>query len=176
MFDETAYAGMDLEGLQGSDSADGLGAYARPLPETTLQSAQVPASPEYGIPLGPMPAYPMQPRSLQGPQGVHGKATWLEPDDTSSSANVRSAGVSVVFLAASFGLGVALGGPWGAAAGVLLAGVAMNGYRAQKWWSSQDASERYEAVSSAVFAVGGLAVGGYAAYKAYKAREKGESK
>jgi hypothetical protein len=103
-------------------------------------------------------------------QPLSGKAGWLEPDDTSAGANVRSAGISVLFLAASFGVGVALGGPWGAAAGVMLAGTVMNSYRAQKWWASADPSERYEAVTSAVFAVGGLAAGGYAAYKAYQGK------
>jgi hypothetical protein len=164
MFDERAMEGIDLEPNPASlaGSPDGLGAVPQ------VQSLQY-----YQAPVDAVPAGYRTPRGVPGyPAGpmrpVAGQTFgWLEPDNTTQSAVMRSAGVSAIFLAAAFGVGVALGGPWGAAAGVLLAGTAMNTYRAQKWWGSQDPSQNYEATSSAVFAVGGLALGGYAAYKAY---------
>lgn len=175
MFDESAFAGMDIDAGLGS-SPDGLGAHATPA-EPTYAMAAVPAHPSYGTRMSPMPAYQQAAADggvLRGTP-MAGKATWLEPDDVSSNANVRSAGLSFLFLVVSCSAGVAIGGPWGAAAGLLLAGTTMNTYRAQKWWASTDPSQRYEAVTSAVFAAGGLAIGGYAAYKAYKARQ-GDSK
>lgn len=95
----------------------------------------------------------------------------IEPKDTSSGAAVQSAGFTALLAAVSIGIGVATGGAWGAGAGMMLAGALANGYRAQKWINEQDAERRHEAVVSATFAVGELALGGYLAYRAYKAKK-----
>jgi len=91
-----------------------------------------------------------------------------EPTDVSPPAAARSAGITALIVAVSLGVGIAAGGPWGAGAGLLLAGAAFNGYRAQKWWGSPDPSEKHEAVVSSVFAAAGLGLGGYMGYRAYK--------
>jgi hypothetical protein len=105
--------------------------------------------------------------------GMDGQA-WeaMEPHDVSSGAAVRSAGFTALLVAASVGLGVAAGGPWGAGAGLLLAGAVANGYRAQKWWDSAEASEKHEAVVSGVFAAGATGMGVYMAYKAYQEKQE----
>jgi hypothetical protein len=177
MFDNNAMIGVEerLSAMQGTP--DGLGDYGPGMPGLDeVPQAQVPAVPSYGRPLPArvgQPGLVSYPPPMMPPGPVAGQTfQWLEPSTTDNSAVLRSAGVSAVFLVGSFAVGVALGGPWGAAAGVMLAGTAMNAYRAQKDWGSQDPSKNYEAVSSAVFAGGGLLVGGYAAYRAYQAKQK----
>jgi hypothetical protein len=178
MFDEKAMDGMDIDSL--GASPDGLGASTTPGAITVSLPTQAPvaAMPGYGMPPPagmqyPVPAMPGYGQRLPRGNPVAGKFDWLEPSSTSQGSAVQSAGLSALFLASAFGVGIALGGPWGAAAGVLLSGCAMNAYRAQKWWSSPDASERFEAVSSTVFGVGGLIIGGYATYMAYKNKKGG---
>ena len=100
-----------------------------------------------------------------------GQAAWLEPQDASPQAALRTAGITALAAAIFFGGGLAMGGPWGGVSGILLSGSGFNVYRAQKWWGSADASEKYEAVVSAFFGAVGLAAGGYAAYKAYDSKQ-----
>ena len=107
-----------------------------------------------------------------GGEGVGSEWDFIEPDDVSPTSAMRSAGFTALFATVALGAGIAVGGPWGAGAGVLLAGAAVNGYRAQKWWGSPEPSEKHEAVVSAVFAAFGVGVGGYMAYKAYGAKAK----
>lgn len=95
----------------------------------------------------------------------------IEPKDTSGGAAVQSAGFTALLVAIGIGIGVGTGGAYGAGAGLMLAGALANGYRAQKWINEQDAERRHEAVVSATFAVGELALGGYLAYRAYKAKK-----
>lgn len=112
---------------------------------------------------------------LDGQGGVPvGGGPWpaLEPADTSGPAALRSAGFTTLLLAASVGAGVAFGGPWGGAAGLLLAAGLANGYRMQKWWDSQSASEKHEAVVSGVFGAAATGMGIYAAYKAYQSKQE----
>ena len=171
MFDETAMAG--LPGLDDAmnGTPDGLGEPAAMAP--TPRQAPPAAYPNYTL-----PGMPQQfPQTMQGYPGHPGPMAgqtfqWLEPQGVDQSSVLRSAGVSALFLAGAFGLGVAVGGPWGAAAGVMLAGATMNAYRAQKWWGDADPSRNFEATSSAVFGAGGLLIGGYAAYQAYQAKLK----
>jgi hypothetical protein len=120
---------------------------------------------------GPPIQHMAQPPPLGPGQNMGATWDWYEPDDVSSDAAVRSAGVTALFTTVAVGTGIAIGGAWGAGAGVLLAGAAVNGYRAQKWWSSAEPSEKHEAVVSAVFSAFGIAVGGYMAYKAYQDRK-----
>lgn len=158
----TAFDEEDAPALSGAvaagSSPDGLGAYAQPVGPSgaprAVQSAQ--QYPQYLAGSGPM------------------QGTWdvLEPDDVSHASAMRSAGFTALFATVAVGAGIAIGGPWGAGAGVLLAGAAANGYRAQKWWGSGDPSEKHEAVVSAVFSVFGIGVGGYMAYKAYGAKKE----
>lgn len=106
------------------------------------------------------------------PAPLAGKIDFIEPEDTSPQAAVRSAGFTALTVAVAFGTGLALGGPWGGLSGILLSGSAFNGYRAQKWWGSADPSEKHEAVVSALFAAVGVASGGYTAYKAFQAKDR----
>lgn len=140
-------------------SPDGIGAYSEPPGGGPRQYHE-----------GSMQQVMPEPSMMAGVDGVQ---DWYEPQDTSPEAAVRSAGITALLATVALGVGVAAGGPWGAGAGVLLAGAAVNGYRAQKWWGSVNPSEKHEAVVSAVFATFGIAVGGYMGYKAYQSR-KGE--
>lgn len=97
----------------------------------------------------------------------------LEPTDTSPAAAARSAGFTMLATTGAIGAGIAAGGAWGGVAGGLLTGFATNAYRAQKWWGSNDPSEKHEAVVSGIMALTGLALGGFAAYKAYQSRADG---
>ena len=103
---------------------------------------------------------------------MHGKLDFLEPGDTSPQAALRSAGLTALAAAVTFGAGLALGGPWGGISGVAFSASGFNIYRAQKWWGSADASEKHEAVVSAIFGTLNIIVGGYTAYRAYQARDK----
>lgn len=138
-----------LDGMSGSP--DGIGAYAQPVPEGAQHMQTMPQG------------------TMQGAGG-----TWdlIEPDDVSPQSAMRSAGFTALFATVALGAGIAVGGPWGAGAGVLLAGATVNGYRAQKWWGSPEPSEKHEAVVSAVFAAFGVGLGGYMAYKAYGAKKE----
>jgi len=138
-------------------SPDGIGAYAQPLESPV-------SPPQSGGALTYQPS-----GSMHGP--MHGEWDAWEPDDTSQTSAVRSAGFTALLATVSVGIGIAAGGPWGAGAGLLLAGSLMNGYRAQKWWGSAEPSEKHEAVVSAVFGAFGLAGGLYMGYKAYEARK-----
>lgn len=139
-------------------SPDGLGAYARPTAGTGEYFQPGPSSGAAG-----MGAYAY-------PSGMNGELAFLEPPDASPSAALRSAGITSLVAAVAFGGGLALGGAWGGMTGIFLSGTAFNVYRAQKWWGSPDASEKHEAVVSAMFAAIGIAAGGYAGYKAYEAK------
>jgi hypothetical protein len=132
-------------------------------------SGATPGMPHAIIPVGgDQPAPPMAATAGQPMAGEWGA---IEPQDTSPEAGLRSAGFTALLTTVAVGAGIALGGPIGAAAGLLLAGAAANGYRAQKWWGSQVPGEKHEAVVSSVFAAAGLGVGGYLSYKAYQAKQ-----
>ncbi len=156
MFEQTSVF-EEAPALQGSP--DGIGAYATPTPEMPAAARAREVAMSGGASIVP--------------SGTDGTWDFIEPDDVSGESAVRSAGFTALFATLALGTGIAIGGPWGAGAGVLLAGAAVNGYRAQKWWGSAEPSEKHEAVVSAVFAVFGVGVGGYMAYKAYHAK-KGE--
>jgi len=119
-------------------------------------------------------APPAPPRGAAlAPSGVGYTAPW-EPQDVSPEAAVRAAGITTLAAALGFGVGLAAGGWKGGIAGILLTGGLFNGYRAQKWWSSPDPGEKNEAVVSAIMGTVGVVAGGYAAYKTYEAKKKGE--
>jgi hypothetical protein len=145
----------EVDGSQGR-SPDGIGAYSRP-------SEGGPVTYHDG-------AMPMQ-TQMMPMQGAGATLDWYESQDATPEAAIRSAGITALLATVALGVGVAAGGAWGAGSGVLLAGAAVNGYRAQKWWGSTDPSEKHEAVVSAVFAAFGIAVGGYMGYKAYESRK-----
>jgi hypothetical protein len=150
VFETSAPAAAGFSGYEGGvgESPDGLGAHAVPMPE-------VHPSAHYGA---------------QVPMA--GKLEFLEPGDTSPQAALRSAGLTALAAAVTFGTGLALGGPWGGISGVAFSASAFNVYRAQKWWGSADASEKHEAVVSAIFGTINIVVGGYTAYRAYQSRDK----
>jgi len=195
MFDNDAMAG--LEGWENLGAAGSRDAFALPGSEVAAlpgygetlpgnPAVHLPAAPQRGAAMAPSRRTSMVPMSSTLPQ-YHNPAAiqaqmagqtleWLEGKEAGGSGTARAAGVAAVILAGSFGVGVALGGPWGALAGILLAGTAMNGYRAQKYWGDKDSGKNFEAVSSAVFAAGGLLAGGYAAYQAYQSKVEKTSK
>jgi hypothetical protein len=119
---------------------------------------------ERDLPMAPTTRYHTQELGYELP---------FEPKDTTTSAAIQSAGFTALLVAVSVGLGVAAGGPYGAGAGLMLAGAVANGYRAQKWMNEADPGKKNEAVVSATFAVGEIVLGSYLAYKAYKEKQKG---
>lgn len=80
----------------------------------------------------------------------------------------RRAGLSLLLAGAGLGTGALLGGLWGAGSGLLLAGSAMNAYRARGLWASDFADDRKEAVKTTVMAVLGLGLAGYLGYRAHE--------
>jgi hypothetical protein len=145
----------------------------------TQAVASTPALPGYAGPVQYAMQRPMPTRAASGPAMIYPpghplagqRLEWLEGKEAGQTGTLRGAGVAALLLAGAFGAGIALGGPWGAIAGVLLSGAALNGYRAQKFWGDQEQEKNFEAVSSAVFAAGGLLAGGYAAYQAYQSKQ-----
>lgn len=108
-----------------------------------------------------------------GPGDLAGPIPAIEPTDTSSGAAARSAGFTALAVTAAVGGGIAAGGAWGGAAGGFLAGTVTNAYRAQKWWGSNDPSEKHEAVVSGIMTLVGLGLGVFSGYKAYQSRADG---
>lgn len=158
-------AGVAMEGLGQAEAAfdeqrgfgaspDGLGAFQ--------------SDPDPYVPPQPMPGAP----SRMPVNQMQGEIDFIEPDDASPEAGIRSGGFTVLLVALSAGIGYAWKGGLGAAAGVLLTGSAANMYRAQKWLSSPEPSEKHEAMVSTVFGVAGLGAGGYVGYKAFQAAGK----
>jgi hypothetical protein len=169
----------------GTGTADGIGGDGMGNVSVGQMLQQTYQQASAGVGAQPMP--PPPPGALVIPVGngvmaQHGQQmqpqmdgyTWqgMEPQDTSEPAALRSAGFTALLIATCVGAGVAVGGPWGAAAGLLVAGAAANGYRAQKWWDSANASEKHEAVVSGIFAAGTAGMGAYAAWKAYQAKQE----
>lgn len=140
--------------------ADGLGAYVEPEPG------------DAGYPYPESTASSPHPPPVHGYAPMSGEVDFIEPDSTSPGAAARSAGFTLLFVAVGTGLGYMWKGGLGAAAGLLLTGGVANGYRAQKWFSSADPSEKHEAIVSTIFAVGEVGVGGYIAYRASQERKK----
>lgn len=172
MFDDNdeLFENVDMDSFT-SDGTDGLGASPDGLGMTPEQMADPDAGPQtdFNIPRGGNAYEPGF--NGQYPYGATaGEIEFLEPMDTSPEAASRSAGFTVLFVALATGVGYAVKGGMGAATGLLLAGAAANGYRAQKWWGSPDPGQKHEAIVSSIFAAGGLAAGGYIGYKA--AQEK----
>lgn len=140
-------------------SPDGLGY----VPQQSISPYQYTGGePPVLQPGAPMPVqYP-----LQGYQ-----APFIEPKDTSPQAAVQSVGVSALLASVGIAGGAALGGGWGAGAGLLLSAAVMNGYRAQKWMSSAVPGERHEAVVSSTFGLFQAAGGAYLIYRAMKSKK-----
>lgn len=122
-----------------------------------MPTAANPGSAPMPMRMAPMQQGPMQP--LEGPLEI------VEPKDNTAG---RSAGITALLLTGATGAGYAAAGPWGAATGASLAGATANLYRAQKWFKSEDPSERHEAVVSTVFAVAGLGLAAWLGYQAYQ--------
>jgi len=143
-------------------SPDGLGAYVNPEPGDPYQSPgpQMPQAP-------PAPMYtPQYSSQMAGP------IEFIEPEDTSSGSALRSSGFTLLFVALSTGVGYAWRGGQGAVSGLLLSAGLANGYRAQKWFGSDDPSEKHESMVSTIFAAGELFGGAYLAYQAAKSGRK----
>lgn len=167
-------AGGYSDGLGGSP--DGLGAYAQ-TPEEMADPDIGPANRDFGhanrdfnIPSGGNAYEPGEVAPY--PYGATaGTIDMIEPEDTSPEAASRSAGFTVLLVALSTGIGYAAKGGLGAATGLLLSGALANGYRAQKWWNSEDPSEKHEAIVSGIFAAGGVVAGGYIGYRAMQEKK-----
>jgi len=136
-------------------SPDGIGAYQSDPDQSALQQAAAGAH-----------QYDHIPDALH--QQMQGQIDFIEPEDASPEAGVRSGGFTLLLVAVAAGAGYAWKGGLGAASAVLMTGAAANIYRAQKWFSSPEPSEKHEAMVSAVFGVAGLGAGGYVGYKAFQ--------
>jgi hypothetical protein len=93
----------------------------------------------------------------------------LPPTVTSTivpSTPAFKTGVAVVLVGVGAAVGWAAGGGWGAGAGALWVGAARNGLRARSQWQTDPSG----AAKTASLAVVGAALGGYLAYRAYRAR------
>lgn len=170
------FENVDMNAYNGngavSGSPDGLGRSPSLSSLTPEQMAPPAAGPKYDfdLPGGGNGYYPGQ--NQQYPYGATaGTLDFLEPDDTTSASLSRSAGFTALFVALSTGIGYAVKGGMGAATGLLLSGAAANGYRAQKWWNSQDPSEKHEAIVSSIFAVGGFVAAGYIGWRASQEKQ-----
>lgn len=82
----------------------------------------------------------------------------------------RGAGVTLLMAVGGASAGAALGGGWGACAGLLLMGALRNGARARKLWGSADPAQQQESAASATMALVGGAAGAYMGYRAYRER------
>lgn len=157
-------------------SGGGMGAYMLPEPAEHPGSQHQPMyPPAFASPGGqfqmPPQAPPMQPQPGYG-QPMAGELPFLEPEDTSQGAAVRSAGFTLLFVALSTGLGYAWKGGHGAISGLLVSAGAANAYRSQKWFSSSDPSEKHEAIVSGLFAAAEIFGGLFVGYHAIKRSEK----
>jgi len=84
----------------------------------------------------------------------------------------RSAGITLLTVAAGAGIGALFGGAWGAGAGAFTFAAFRNGWRAKSTWGSTDEAVHAEAVKSMTVSVVGLGIGGYCAYRAHKLRNE----
>lgn len=159
MFDpQVAMEGMGRDSV-GDSSPDGLGAYA------------VPPSGSYPQPTESSPNPPMY-YGPQGPQQMQGEVEFIEPEDTSDGAAMKSAGFTLLFVALSTGIGYAWKGGHGAISGLLLSAGTANAYRSQKWFSSEDPGEKHEAIVSGLFAAGEIFGGLFVGYHAMKRSDR----
>jgi len=148
------------------NSPDGLGAYVRPEAGDNF-SPQQPFQQQFQQ----QPVMQM-PSPQYYPQQMAGELAFLEPEDTSDGAAMRSGGFTLLFVAVSTGIGYAWKGGFGAISGLLLSAGAANGYRAQKWFGSEDPSEKHEALVSSVFAAGEILGGLFVGYQAIQQSQK----
>jgi len=152
------------------NSPDGLGEYQMqpyqqalpqqpyPYPMQTMQEA---------IP------YPQMPMPTQGNNmAQHGELEFLEPQEVSDSATMRSAGITVVTAAIGGAIGYSIAGSLGALNGILYSGAFFNAYRAQKWWGEKTPDKKHEAVVSGIFALIGIGAAGYLTYYLMQEKDK----
>lgn len=145
---------MSLQAIPGYEPAG----YGDAAPDPAASSAPPMAPTE--TPPDPSPLAPIPTSAPQAP-----------PPPTVDPTASRRAGAAIVFAGVGVGTGALLGGLWGAGSGLLLAGAAMNAYRARTLWASDYASDRAEAVKTTVMAVVGIGVAGYLGYKAKQNRD-----
>jgi hypothetical protein len=82
----------------------------------------------------------------------------------------RGAGIGLLLATAGTGVGLWIGGPVGAGAGLLLVGAARNAVRATRDWRDADLLVRQEAGTNAALALFGTLLGGYLGYRVYSKR------
>lgn len=161
------------ESPDGLGGAAGLGAYVTPHPGDPYAQQ----SPYQAAPMAPplqQQQHPQRvaPQNMQPAWATAGELEFLEPEDTSDNSALKSSGFTLLFVAIATGAGYAFKGGHGAIAGLLLSAGLANGYRAQKWFSSEDPGEKHEAIVSTVFAAGEIFGGLYVGYQAMKRAEK----
>lgn len=154
----------------GASSPDGLGAYVTPEPGDPY--ATLPPPQRMMAPPPPPPQPMWAPAGVPPQQQMAGEWEFLEPDDTSNNAAMKSSGFTLLFIALATGAGYAFKGGHGAVSGLLLSAGLANGYRAQKWFNSDDPSEKHEAIVSTIFAAGEIFGGLFVGYQAMKRAEK----
>jgi hypothetical protein len=111
----------------------------------------------------PMPYYgPMQPpqRSARG------------MGDAESMQTRHTLGLSLILVPLVGAAGLYYGGPFGGAAGLLFGGAVVNAYRAASNVTKGLPDADREAMVSGTYAVLGVAVGGYLAWRVYEAKHK----
>lgn len=116
---------------------------------------------------------PMPPPLQSGPAQQQAPLTPLPapaPAIESPSVASRRAGLAILLAGASVGAGAYFGGAWGAGSGLFLSGAAMNSLRARRLWTSQDPTDRGEAIKTTVMLVLGVGLGGYLGYRAQQSR------
>lgn len=96
-------------------------------------------------------------------------------DEDQYRAARRGAGIGLIAATAGTGIGMWLGGPFGAGAGLLLVGAARNTLRATRDWRDPNPIVRQEAGTSAALALFGTLLGGYLGYRVYAKRTGEES-
>jgi len=131
---------------------------------------------------GPMPEPAQQPAPsrAEAPPGLQpqpapgGQFAPLAPVVTRQANPTSNAtGVGVLLAAAGTGAGFALGGGWGALAGLLLVGATRNAARAASGNRAPDPGGGYsEATKSGTMAIFGFGLGGYFAWLASQDRKR----
>lgn len=133
-------------------------------------------APEQNAPPERAPAPPIEPMAWPPPRATAPRGRALGPGPVaaprapSPAAARAKAGLGLITAAAGVGLGGALGGPFGALAGLTAVGAARNLYRSQGIASS-DPAEQGDAARSLAIGVVGLAALGYLGYKIWSAKE-----
>lgn len=125
---------------------------AQPVRAVEDMQAPLPPMPYYGAPMPP-------PQPVRAVNGL---------GDVESVKLRHTLGLSLVLVPAVGAVGLYYGGPFGGVAGIFMGGAAVNAYRAARSVTQGSPEGDREAMISGTYAVLGLAVGGYLAWRIYE--------